>query len=177
MIGSVVPPAGHTGSNLNRRPLPVRYDYRLLQIQAALWVVAALGMALWVILIAVNSSPIAQTHSHWAWLIVAIIGFILAGGLSAGSAYLAAGLARGSAHARVAAVVLESFMVVFGWLFATYTATGEGFVDPGPPGRPCWKRAVACSGHRPAQQARTALHQTRRADGSARWLARPIRRA
>jgi hypothetical protein len=24
-------------------------------------------------------------------------------------------------------------MVAFGWLFASYTATGQGFVDPGPP--------------------------------------------
>jgi hypothetical protein len=30
-------------------------------------------------------------------------------------------------------VVLECFMVAFGWLFASYTGTGQGFVDPGLP--------------------------------------------
>jgi hypothetical protein len=32
---------------------------------------------------------------------------------------------------RIAVVVLECFMVAFGWLFASYTGTGQGFVDPG----------------------------------------------
>ena len=80
----------------------MRYSCGLLQVQAALWAVAALGMALWIISIAMNWSPIARTHSHTVWFIVAAIGFILAGGLSAGSAYLAAGLACGSAQARIA---------------------------------------------------------------------------
>lgn len=53
--------------------------------------------------------------------------------MSAGSALLRIGLTQGEVQARIAAIVLESLMVPCGWLFATYTATGEGFMDPGPP--------------------------------------------
>jgi len=106
----------------------------LLWVQVGLWAVAALGAGgLSITSMAMNWAPVTWTHSHLAWFIVAGICAILTGGLSAGSGVLTTGLARGSAEARIAVVVLESFMVLFGWLFATYTATGEGIVDPGPP--------------------------------------------
>jgi hypothetical protein len=127
-------PASHAGSNPGPRPLSVRYARGLLWVQAGLWAVATLGTGvLWITSMAMNWAPVARTHSRLDWFIAAGICFILAGVLSAGSAILATSLARGSAEARIAVVVLESFMVLFGWLFATYTATGEGFVDPGPP--------------------------------------------
>ena len=127
-------PGGHVLGNQGSRPLSVRYACGLLWLQAGLWAVAALGIGgLWIAGMAMNWAPPAWIHSRLGWLISEGICLILAGVLSAGSAVLATGLARGRAEARIAAVVLESFMVPFGWLFATYTAAGEGFVDPGPP--------------------------------------------
>ena len=132
MIGSMGNCADQV-HNPSRGPLSVRYACGLLQVQAGLWAVAGLGMALWIISIAMNGSPIARTHSHAAWVIVAGLGLIVVCGLCAGSGILAAVLASGSARARVAAIVLESCMVPFGWVFANYTATGQGFIDAGPP--------------------------------------------
>ena len=128
-------PASHAHSNLAPRPLSVRYACGLLWVQAGLWTVGALGIGgLWITSVIMNgAAPVIWAHSSLAWFIVVGICFILAGGLSAGSAALARGLARGSAEARIAVVGLESFMVLFGWLFANFTATGDGFVDPGPP--------------------------------------------
>jgi hypothetical protein len=121
-------------SNLGLGPLSVRYVCRLLRLQAVLWAVAALCVGvLWITSMAMTWAPIDWTYSRLVWYLVAGICFIVTGGLSAGSAVLATGLARGSAVARIAVVVLEFFMVAFGWLVASYTATGQGFIDPGLP--------------------------------------------
>ena len=112
----------------------MRYVCGLLQLQAVLWAVASLcAGVLWITSMAMTWAPIDRTHSRLAWYLVAGICFIVTGGLSAGSAVLATGLARGNPNARIAVVVLESFMVPFGWLVASYTATGQGFIDPGLP--------------------------------------------
>jgi hypothetical protein len=129
----VISPAGHADSDPRRSPLSVRFACGLLKLQAVLWTVAVLICTLWIVVTATNSSTFTRTHSHTAMLALAFTGFSLACGLSAASASLAAGLARGSERARVAAIALEFFMVLFAWPFANYTATGQGFIEPGPP--------------------------------------------
>ncbi len=110
----------------------MRYACGLLWLQAGLWALAALGIGgLWIAGMATNWLPPAWAHSRLVWLIAEGSCIIVAACLSAGSVALTTALARGRAAARVAAVVLESIMVPFGWLFATYTANGEG-VNPGP---------------------------------------------
>jgi hypothetical protein len=95
---------------------------------------AAVGFAgLWIAGMAMSWTPPAWAHSRLIWYAIEGSWVIAAGGLSAGSALLRTRLARGEVQARIAAIALESLMVPFGWLFATYTATGEGFMDPGPP--------------------------------------------
>lgn len=127
-------PASHARGELGRKPLPVRYACGLLRLQAVLWAVAAVGFAgLWIAGMAMSWTPPAWAHSRLIWFAVEGICVIVAGGLSGGSALLRTGLRRGEVQARIAAIVLESLMVPFGWLFATYTATGEGFMNPGPP--------------------------------------------
>jgi hypothetical protein len=114
-------------AKLGLRPLSVRYVCGLLRLQAVLWAVAALGVGvLWITSMAMTWAPVDWTHSRRAWFLVAGICFVVTGGLWAGSAILAPVSRVAARRPAFAAVVLESFMVAFGWLFASHTATGQG---------------------------------------------------
>jgi hypothetical protein len=110
-------------------PRSVQYACGLLTVQAALWAMAALGTAaIWTH--KVNWKPAAHSPAQLAaFILEGILAFALTGGLAAGSALLAAGLARGRRAARLIAVLLEASMACFGVLIADYTASaGAGII-------------------------------------------------